>query len=231
MKEVSLTTAQYEHTTALFDITFFITENEHGLQGAVEYSTDLFKDETIGRMMGHFLRNCYIRLHQLRKKKISELGLLSKEEENQLLVEFNDTHTDYPMNQTIVSLFETPAAITPDNIAIEFEGEQITYLELNKRANQLAHYLTKKGIKGDKLVPLCVERSIEMIISVLGILKTGAAYVPLDPWSPEDRLRYMLEDTGAKLMISSKKNMLELSGKAGLEVIEIKEDGRLSAGN
>ena len=111
-----------------------------------------------------------------------------------MLVEWNDTAADYPKDKCIHELFEEQVEKTPDAIAVEFDGQQLTYRELNSRANQLAHHLIGLGVGPEKLVGICVERSIEMVVGLLGILKAGGAYVPLDPAYPKERLEFMLED-------------------------------------
>jgi non-ribosomal peptide synthetase component F len=153
--------------------------------------------------MGHFnklLSSIVKAPHQ----KIGEFQMLTPAEEQQLLKEFNDTTVDYPKDKSIVNFFEEQAAKTPDAIAVVFEEKQLTYQQLNIKANQLAHYLRSKGVKEETLVPICIERSLEMIAGILGILKAGGAYVPIDPEYPEERISYMLEDTAAAIVITNK---------------------------
>src|SRR5206468_2355920 len=118
-------------------------------------------------------------------------------ERHRLLMAFNANETTYPWDKTIISLFEEQVRARPDSIALVFEEQELTYGELNARSNQLAHYLRSKGVQQEMLVPVCIERSAELIIALLGILKAGGAYVPLDPEYPAERLAWMLEDTGA----------------------------------
>jgi len=150
--------------------------------------------------------------------------MLTKAEEQQLLVEFNDTAVDYPKDKTIVDLFEEQAEKTPQAIAVVFEEEQLTYQGLNERANRLAHYLGSRGVKEETLVPICIERSVEMIVGIMGILKAGGAYVPIDPEYPEERISYMLEDTAASVVVSSKESRSRLQTEEGVEVIEMDGD-------
>ena len=110
-------------------------------------------------------------------------------------------------------MFEEQAAKTPKSIAVVFENKELSYKELNERSNQLANYLIKQGVKAETLVPVCVERSAEMLIGILGILKAGGAYVPVDPDYPADRIRYMLEDTGASIMLSNRAGRADITGK------------------
>ena len=136
---------------------------------------------------------------------ISELEILSDRHLRQLLVEFNQTQADYPQNKFIHRLFEEQAERTPNNIAVTFSDKKLTYRELNTRANQLAHYLQRLGIGADVLVGICVERSLEMIVGILGILKAGGAYVPLDPAYPKERLAFILEDTQTSVLLTQRR--------------------------
>ena len=136
---------------------------------------------------------------------------------------FNDTARDYPKTKSLVDLFEEQAAKIPKSTAIVFEDQELSYKELNERSNQLARYLQKQGIKAETLVPICIERSMEMMTGILGIIKAGGAYVPVDPEYPQERVNYMLEDTGAKLVLSSTASREKLS-ESGLNVIAIDGD-------
>ncbi|WP_324672444.1 non-ribosomal peptide synthetase [Hymenobacter sp. GOD-10R] len=211
----------YEHATAQFDFTFTLTEDELGLQGFVEYSTDLYQSSTVTRMVGHFLEL----LHSVVKQpqlSIAALPMLTAAEEHELLNVFNTTPVLPASSQSIVALFEAQVASTPHAIAVAFEQQQITYQELNARANQLAYYLGKHGVQAETLVPLCLERSIALLVGILGVLKAGGAYVPLDASYPAERLQYMIEDTGAQLALSSKSTTTTLRGAAPtLTVVEI----------
>ncbi|MBW4500881.1 MAG: amino acid adenylation domain-containing protein [Scytonema hyalinum WJT4-NPBG1] len=133
---------------------------------------------------------------------ISKLEILGDRHLHQLLVEFNQTQADYPKDKCIHQLFEEQVQRTPNNIAVAFENQQLTYAELNARANQLAHYLQRVGVEPDVLVGICVERSVEMLVGILGILKAGAAYVPLDPTYPQERLSFILQDTQTSVLLT-----------------------------
>ena len=175
-------------------MTLTATEIEQGLQLSWDYNTDLFEEQTIERLAGHF-ELLLAGLVAEPEKEVFSIEMLSDEERHQQLVEWNDTRMDYPQDRCIHELFEQQVAINPDAIAVVFEDRQLTYGELNARSNQLARYLIEqRGVKPDTLVGLCVERSLDMIVGILGILKAGGAYVPLDPNYPEARLQYMLED-------------------------------------
>lgn len=187
--------------TAQFDLTLDVSETTKGINCRFEYSTDLFDDTTISRMMGHFqtlLEGIVVTPEQ----RISQLPLLTEAERYQLLVEWNGTQAQYPLEQCIHQLFEAQVEKTPDAVAVVFEDKQLTYRELNERANQLAHYLKKLGVKPDVLVGICVERSWEMLVGLLGILKAGGAYVPLDPAYPQERLAFMLSDSQMPILLT-----------------------------
>ena len=184
-----------------FDLSLSMTDSEESMSGRIIYNTDLFDAETISRLLGHFevlLRGIVANP----ERRISELPLLTEAEKHQLLVEWNDTKTAYPNDKCIHELFETQVEKTPDAIAVVFEDQRLTYRELNNRANQLAHYLRKLGVGPEALVGICVERSLAMLVAILGILKAGGAYVPLDPSYPKERLAFILEDSRAALLIS-----------------------------
>ncbi|MEG4404815.1 amino acid adenylation domain-containing protein [Microcoleus sp. MON2_D5] len=187
--------------TANFDLTLFLEETERGLTATWEYSTNLFQPSTIARMHGHF----QILLEGIianADTRISELPLLSDRERHQLLIEWNNTQVDYPKNFTIHQLFEAQVEQTPDAVAVVFENQQLTYGELNKRANKVAHYLQQLGVKPEVLVGICTERSLDAIVGLLGILKAGGAYVPIDPTYPKERLSFMLEETQVPVLLT-----------------------------
>ncbi|BAZ20861.1 non-ribosomal peptide synthase [Kalymmatonema gypsitolerans NIES-4073] len=201
LPNLSLNLLKTENRTAKFDITLSIQETESGLLGEWEYKTDLFDATTMSRMVGHF-QTLLENIVANPEARIAELSLLSASEQHQLLVEWNDTQTDYPQGKCIHQLFEEWVEQTPDAVAVVFENQQLTYRELNDRANQVAHHLQNLGVKPDVLVGICVERSIEMIVGLLGILKAGGAYVPLDPTYPAERLSLMLSDAQVLVLLT-----------------------------
>lgn len=148
-----------------------------------------------------------------------DIEIITTEEKNKIINQFNNTDTKYPHDKTIVDLFENQAQKTPDNIAVVFENEKITYKSLNEKANQLALYLRDKGIKENCIVGILLERSINMIVAILAVLKSGGVYIPIDPDYPKDRIEYMLEDSNCKLLISTKK--LYQNSKFNIEYIDI----------
>ena len=190
--------------TSPFDLSLYLRERDGKLIGFFEYNTDLFEPSTIERMIGHF-ETLLEGIVADPEQPISTLPLLTEAERHQLLVEWNDTKADYPKDVCIHELFEAQVDRTPDAIAVQFEGKQLTYRELNSRANQLAHYLRRLGIGPEKLVGICIERSIEMVIGLLGILKAGGAYVPLDPSYPRERLAFMLDDSQVSVLLTSER--------------------------
>ncbi|PGO77765.1 hypothetical protein CN980_10975 [Bacillus cereus] len=171
------------------------------LQVHVDYREELFSKKEIILFFNTMLA-LMENIFKNPKQKIAEIEIISEEDKRKSLVEFNNPKLDFPPRTTIHELFEQQATIQPDAIAAMYEKEGLTYKEINERANQLAHYLQKKGVGPDSLVGLCIERSLEMIVGLLGILKAGGAYVPLDPTYPEQRLQYILVDSSIKLVVT-----------------------------
>ena len=189
------------HETAKFDLTMTLTETEMGLEGSIEYATDLFSEVFVSSMTGHF-KTLLAELVDNSQSQISTASLLTKVQRHHLLVERNQTELNYPQEKTIHQLFEEQVERTPENIAVAYEDEQLTYAQLNKRSNQLAHYLISQGVEPDSLVAICVERSLDMMVGLLGILKAGGAYVPIDPTYPRDRIAYMVKDSATHWILS-----------------------------
>ncbi|MDZ8084262.1 MAG: amino acid adenylation domain-containing protein [Nostoc sp. DedQUE12b] len=198
---LTLTPLESDTGTAQFDLTLSMTQTESGLVGSIEYNTDLFEENTICRMSGHF-QTLLKEISVNPKLRLSELSLLTESEKRQLLLEWNNTEVEYPKEQCIHQLFEAQVESTPDAVAVVFEDQQLTYSELNAKANQLAHYLQKLGVKPEVLVGICVERSLSMLIGLLAILKAGGAYVPLDPAYPPERLAFILQDAQVSVLLT-----------------------------
>jgi amino acid adenylation domain-containing protein len=190
-----------ENATAKFDLTLSMSETAEGLRGVLEYSTDLFEAATIERMVGHF-QTLLEGIVANPEQSIATLPILTAAERQQLLVEWNETQTDYPRDKCIHQLFEEQVERTPDAIAVIFEEQQLTYQQLNRRANQLAHHLQTLGVGRDQLVGICLERSIELVVGLLGILKAGGTYLPLDPTYPQPRLAFMVENAQAQVIVT-----------------------------
>ena len=190
--------------TSKFDLTLSLAGRERRLAGFFEYNSDLFDRPTIERMIGHFevlLEGIVTNPDQ----RISTLPLLREAERHQLLVKWNDTKADYPTESCIHELVEAQVEKTPEVVAVEFEGQQLTYRELNDSANQLAHFLRELGVGPEKLVGICIDRALEMVIGLLGILKAGGAYVPLDSTYPKERLAFILEDARVSVLLTQAK--------------------------
>ncbi|MFE4118690.1 amino acid adenylation domain-containing protein, partial [Priestia sp. YIM B13448] len=186
---------------AKFDLSLTAFEVEEGLFVSFEYNTDLFDSRTIARMAEHF-ENWLNEIVHHPDESFTKLSMLSETEQKQLLEEWNDTDVVYAHESMIHELFEQQVMRTPEAVAVVYEDGQLTYQEINEKANQLAHYLQKRDIGPESLVGICVERSLDMIIGLLGILKAGGAYVPMDPSYPENRLRYILEDSQIQVLLT-----------------------------
>ncbi|MBZ0165158.1 MAG: amino acid adenylation domain-containing protein, partial [Candidatus Omnitrophica bacterium] len=204
IKDLEFSDFGYETTSAKFDISMDMREEGDLLTGLVQYKTDLFDDITIERMIAQFGRLLKDVAGQP-ALKLSQYALISDAEHSTLLKEWNQTQLDYPREKCIHQLFEEQVKRTPHAVALVHEDRQLTYDQLNRRANVLAHFLRHKGVKPNSFVGVFLERSVDMIVSLLGILKAGGAYVPLDPKYPTDRLEYMIDDTGLGLILSSQK--------------------------
>ncbi|UCH94710.1 MAG: amino acid adenylation domain-containing protein, partial [Candidatus Aminicenantes bacterium] len=248
----------YEIETRIskFDMTLTCIEGRETLQWGVEYCTKLFKEETIEQYKEYFKQITAAVLDGGMGKKISGIEIISEEEKKRIVYDFNDTGTGYPWKKSIHQLLEEQVERTPDNIAVvgahelhelheraSLEGTgwlatlsviiSITYKELNQKANQLAYLLKEKGVKPDSIVGLSVERSVEMIVAILGILKSGGAYLPIETGYPEERIRYMLADSQAKFLLAAPgtriKDKAEEKGETGqpqglpLEFVKIKK--------
>jgi amino acid adenylation domain-containing protein len=202
---LKLTRLPIDAGRAQFDLSLSMSETIVGkLTGTLTYNTDLFYHATIERMQEHF-RTLLHAVAEQPKTRVSALPLLSPSETKQILFDWNDTAVQYQQYDLCLhELFEAQAAQTPDAVALISGGEQVSYKDLNERANQLAHYLNGLGVGPDVLVPVMLERSPEMIVALLGILKAGGAYVPIDPAYPLERLRFMLEDVNAEVWVSER---------------------------
>ena len=184
-----------------FDLSLEVIPENDILNLSFEYATALFNKQFIEDLSKHYsniLTSCLDNLNV----KISNICMLSEAEKNKILYDFNNTKTDYPKDKTIAELFEEQAKKTPNNVAVVFGMQKLTYKELNEKANSLAYYLRKNGIKTNDLVGIMVNRSLEMIIGMLAVLKAGGAYIPIDPTYPKDRIEYMLKNSNSKLLLT-----------------------------
>jgi amino acid adenylation domain-containing protein len=187
-----------------FDLSLFVVEAEDGLKGFIEYNVDLFDEWRIRQMADHFRRLAEV-VAANPERRIHELEMMGAEEREQVIVEFNRTEREYDRERRVHELIEAQVGIAPEAIALIYEDQQLTYAELNTRANQLAHYLRRLGVGPEVVVGLCLERSVELVVAVLGALKAGGAYLPLDPEHPIERLGYMLEDAGVGVVLTERK--------------------------
>ncbi|MEG4309877.1 MULTISPECIES: amino acid adenylation domain-containing protein [unclassified Microcoleus] len=205
---LTLSLLDVETNTTQFDLSLDLEELGERLQASVEYSTDLFDRATITRMLGH-LQTLLEGIVPNPEQRLWSLPLLTAVEKQQLL-EWNNTFAQYPQDKCIHQLFEEAVSRSPDAVAVVFEGEELSYRELNARANQLARHLRSLGVEPEVLVGICVERSPLMVIGLLGVLKAGGAYVPLDPNYPKERLAFMLEDSSVQVLLAQEKLLEKL---------------------
>ncbi|BAY86595.1 amino acid adenylation domain-containing protein [Calothrix parasitica NIES-267] len=191
------------------DLSLFIVSSPEGLKGTVAYNQELFAPNTIKRFISHFenLLNAIVLNPDTLVKKLT---ILSEIESNQILVEWNQTEFEYPRDKCIHQLFSSQVAKTPDAVAVIWKDQQLTYQQLDNRANQLANYLQTLGVKPDVLVGICINRCLEMVVGILGILKAGGAYVPLDPDYPQERLSHMLDDSGVSVLLTTEDLLSEI---------------------
>ncbi|TCP59170.1 amino acid adenylation domain-containing protein [Tumebacillus sp. BK434] len=195
--------------TSKFDLSLYMMQKDNGLLARFEYNTDLFDRATMERM-GEHLHNLLQSILNDAGQKIAVLPLLTPQEASLFAGEWNGPQADFPQDETIYSLFEQQAARTPDAPAILYEQQALTFGELNARANQVARFLQKQGVTPQGLVGISMERTPEMIIGLLGIMKAGAAYVPVDPGYPEERKAYMLADSGVNLLLTQSRVLATL---------------------
>jgi amino acid adenylation domain-containing protein len=198
-----------EHRVAPFEITLQMGETNDELGATMEYSAELFDATTINRMLRH-LQTLMEGVATYPEQQISQVSLLTAAERQQLLLEWNATLADHPQDRCVHHLFEAQAEQQPEALAITFEDQHLTYRELNRRANQLAHYLQREGVGPEVIVGICVERSLEMIIGLLGVLKAGGAYLPIDPAYPKERQSFMLGDSHTHLLLTQQRLLAEL---------------------
>ncbi|RFM37313.1 surfactin non-ribosomal peptide synthetase SrfAA, partial [Bacillus inaquosorum] len=202
--DLSLSVHETNFKIAKFDLTMQARETDEGIELDLDYSTKLFKQSTADRLLTHFARLLEDAAAEP-EKQISEYKLLSEEETASQIQQFNPERTPYPKDKTIVQLFEEQAAKTPDQPALQYEGESLTYRELNERANRLARGILSLGAGEGRTAAVLCERSMDMIVSILAVLKTGSAYVPIDPEHPIQRMQHFFRDSGAKVLLTQKK--------------------------
>lgn len=210
VSELNFKLADAQMDSAKFDLTLTVSRSEKQLRCSFNYSADLFDEATIARMTSH-LQRLLESIVSRPNAPVSELPLLMPDEMRQILHDWNATDVDYSKELMIHQLFEAQAEKTPDARALVFAGQILSYAELNARANRLAHFLVAQGVGPDVLVGVCVERSVEMVVGLLGVLKAGGAYLPLDPGYPQERLAFMLRDVAPPVVLTQS----GLTGKHG----------------
>ncbi|MBL4647968.1 MAG: amino acid adenylation domain-containing protein, partial [Gammaproteobacteria bacterium] len=205
------------HQAGELDLRLALIEKDNGLDVKVCYNADIFYEETIIHFTKHYALLAQAIINDP-GQRVDQYSFLSEEERHTLLVEWNNTKTDYPKDKTIQQLFQAQVKKTPDNIALVFEDKQLTYQELNQQSNQLARYIrnryqrhTGNPLKPDTLITLCLDRSLDMVIGILATLKAGGAYVPIDPYCPAARITFMVNDTQSKMLLTQShlKNRLQ----------------------
>ena len=214
-----------ETAQAKFALTLGLEESESGIVGTLGYQRELFTAETVGRLAGHYQR-VLAEMVRAPQQRVSELRLLSGAEEAELVIENNRTERDYRQEVCIHELFAEQVQRRPDAVAVVYEAEQLSYGALNERANQVAHYLRSLGVGPGSLVGILMARSLEMVVGLLGVLKAGAAYVPLDPDYPSQRLLFMMADAGVQVLLSQDR-LKDVVDAAGATVVLLDSDWSL----
>jgi amino acid adenylation domain-containing protein/non-ribosomal peptide synthase protein (TIGR01720 family) len=219
---LDLESMSLESRVAQFDLTLMMVEADRGMAASLEYNTDLFESDTARRVVGHF-RTLLEGIAENPDQPVSDLPMLTASERRQLLADFNDTEADFPRDRTIADLFEKQAEKTPDNIAVVFECTQVTYRELNQKANRIAHFLKDTyQIEPDAPAGVIMECSELMIAGIIGILKAGGAYIPIDPQYPEERIRYILRDSRCRVAITENKELSSGLSDCGVPLVNIR---------
>ncbi|WP_233597088.1 non-ribosomal peptide synthase/polyketide synthase [Corallococcus sp. CA041A] len=227
LPSLALSQVEVPNDTAKFDLSLEVLESRTGIVCHLEYATALFDAATIERMAEHLVVLAR-EIIATPEASLATLSLLTPAAREQVLRGWNDTRVDFPAGATLHHLFESQAERTPETIALQFEDQRLTYAQLDARANQLAHHLRARGVGPETLVGVCMERSLEMVVALLGVLKAGAAYVPLDPATPAERLAGMLEDTAAPVLLVQERFRTALPPNAA-HVIALDEQADLLA--
>lgn len=204
LSDLDVSIYDFDTGASLVDLTFIATPRKNTLSCIFNYNTDLFDPWRIEQMSDHFFRLIRGVLDQP-EQKVIDIDYLSPEEKERLILTFNDTKANYPSEKTILTLFEEQVSRTPDSVAVVFENESLTYRELNHRANVIGHLLREKGVKAGQPVALLLDRNTHMIAGILGVLKSGGAYLPVDANAPDERIAFILEDSNASFVLAQKK--------------------------
>src|SRR6185503_7315590 len=201
---LELSWLEVDRGSAKFDLALFVSETDEGLSCLIEYDTDLFQEVAVRRMLGHF-ENLLQSVVADAGRRIGELTMLMPAELAEVMTMSRGEQLAANHHTTLHELFQQQANRTPNATALAYEGQRLTYAELNAKTNQLAHYLQRAGVGPETLVGICLERSLEMVIGLLGILKAGGAYVPLDPSYPDERLRLIVEESGIPVVLTTQR--------------------------
>jgi len=222
VNSISFSTYEFDKKISKFDISLNAVEAREEIKLVFEYSTKLFSKATISRMVFHYIK-ILEQLIEDKNQKLSDINILTEQEQRQLVYEFNNTKLDYSKNSLVHELFESQVRETPQNIALIYRGESLTYKELNEKANQLARLIRQKGVGCEKIVGIMTRRSFEMIIGILAVLKAGGAYIPIDPEYPLDRIQYMLDDSHTEVLLTQDNLACQLNFKGDIIDIGNKE--------
>ena len=209
--------------TSKFDLSLWVVEKNETIFFQLEYSTELFKRTTAKRILTYF-QNIINELTVNPEVKLSAVDISSEKEKNQILYEFNTIDIGNSNQETLISLFEKQVERTPENIAYIFDGQEMTYRQLDERANRLAHRFRKKGIIEETLVPICLRPGLDMMVAIIGILKAGAAYVPVNPELPQELINYMVEDTNANFTVFSRETKAKFHQFSGINMLTIEDE-------
>ncbi|WP_432219107.1 non-ribosomal peptide synthase/polyketide synthase [Pseudomonas kribbensis] len=219
---LSIEPLEWQSQTAQFDLTLNTTEQAHGIEAVLKYATDLFDASTIERLAQHW--NALLQaIVEDPSRCIGQLPMLDDARQQQLLTQWNPTRVEHPVEQCIHQVIEAQAERHPEAVAVTCAGQRLTYAELNRRANQWAHRLIANGVGPDVRVGVAVERSLDMIVAIVAVLKAGGAYVPLDPSYPQDRLSYMIEDSGIALLLTQGHLQAQLPIPPGLACLDLSQ--------
>ena len=222
LRGVTIHPFEAEQQSAKYDLSFYCVETAEGVILSIEYNTDLFNDATIERMKSHY-RNILDQMVNDPKQKVSNVNYISDKEQELMHTTWNATESPFPSEQTIYQLFEDWAAQNPEHTALIFNGEQLTYKQLNERANQLAAYLRKNSVGAETLAGIAMPRSLDVPVAILGILKAGGAFLPIDPTYPPDRIQYMIEDSGISVLLTHETIAGQFKGDH-LKIIRLDDD-------
>ena len=221
LRGVKVERLRMPYEAAKFDLQLDLAEEGGRIVGGLNYAVALFDEATIKRQAGYLMAMLEAMASD-QKQEVAGIDVLEEEERKLLLEEWNATEAEYPEDKCIHELFEEQVRRTPEAIALVYEEQRLSYEELNRQANQLAHYLKRQGVAPDARVGICVERGVKMVVGLLAVLKAGGGYVPLDPAYPAERLKYMLQDSAPVVLLIEKHLRETLGGMDGtLRVIDI----------